>query len=415
MAYLPKRMVEENIRTRTRKGRDGRTHTDFEAYLGVDPFDRKPVRITRADMDELLAALKDFYQRHQVGGDAAVRLTAMQAIDAKGALDALANAGMNVTLCEAVTAYIGGLAVAKVNCERTVQDVYVEYIEKKYGGFPRKLPSGIRDPDDVNADRDSAIAKVGKWAETFGARKLASITAKDVADYLEENYGKRKPKTYNSHLLYLKVFFNWCCKDEREYLVKSPIRSLEDKPEPWEEPEYMKPEDVEKLFRLLEAHKADRPEFLAYAIVNFFCGCRAVEVVRMASDPDAAKIDVENATVRIAKAKGFQQGKKPRAFHIHPTALAWMKSFGFLGALGKVTRDTQKEIYDLARANGVPMFHNCGRHTFITYHVAAYSDPAKTTAMVGTSDKMRADNYCGLATKKDGEAYFAIMPSASVA
>ena len=198
MAYLPKRMVEENIRTRTRKGRDGRTHTDFEAYLGVDPFDRKPVRITRADMDELLAALKDFYQRHQVGGDAAVRLTAMQAIDAKGALDALANAGMNVTLCEAVTAYIGGLAVAKANCERTVQEVYVEYIEKKYGGFPRKLPSGIRDPDDVNADRDSAIAKVGKWAETFGARKLASITAKDVSDYLENNYGKRKPKTYSA-------------------------------------------------------------------------------------------------------------------------------------------------------------------------------------------------------------------------
>jgi len=415
MAYLPKRMVEENIRTRKRKGRDGRTHTDFEAYLGVDPFDRKPVRITRADMDELLAALKDFYQRHQVGGDAAVRLTAMQAIDAKGALDALANAGMNVTLCEAVTAYIGGLAVAKANCERTVQEVYVEYIEKKYGGFPRKLPSGIRDPDDVNADRDSAIAKVGKWAETFGARKLASITAKDVADYLEANYGKRKPKTYNSHLLYLKVFFNWCCKDEREYLVKSPIRSLADKPEPWEEPEYMKPEDVEKLFRLLEAHKSDRPEFLAYAIVNFFCGCRAVEVVRMASDPDAAKIDVENATVRIAKAKGFQQGKKPRAFHIHPTALAWMKSFGFIGALAKVTRDTQKEIYELARANGVPMFQNCGRHTFITYHVAAYGDPAKTTAMVGTSDKMRAENYCGLATKKDGEAYFKIMPSASVA
>ena len=416
MAYLPKCIVKDNIKERTRKGRDGKSHTDFEAYLGVDPFSHRPVRITRADMDDLMAALKDFYQRHQVGGDAAVRLTALQAIDAKYAYDCLANAGMKgVSLGEAVNAYIGGLAVAKANCERTVQEVYVEYIEKKYGGFPRKKFNGscyCRDPEDVNADRDNAIAKVGKWAETFGARKLATVTAKDVADYLEENYGKRKPKTYNSHLLYLKVFFNWCCKDEREYLVKSPIRSLADKPEPWEEPEYMKPEDVEKLFRLLEAHKADRPEYLAYAIVNFFCGCRAIEVRRMASDPDAAKIDIENATVRLAKGKGFQQGKKPRAFTIHPTALAWMKSFGFADALKKVTEDTQKEIYELARANGVPMFQNCGRHTFITYHVAAYGDPAKTTAMVGTSDKMRAENYCGLATKKDGEAYFAVMPTA---
>ena len=246
MAYLPKCIVKDNIKERTRKGRDGKSHTDFEAYLGVDPFDRKPVRITRADMDELLSALKDFYQRHQVGGDAAVRLTAMQAIDAKGALDALANAGMNVTLCEAVAAYIGGLAVAKANCERTMQEVYVEYIKKKYGGFPRKLLNGNRDPSDENPDRDNTIARVGKLAESFGARKLASVTAKEVSDYLEENYGKRKPKTYNSHLLYIKTFFNWCCKDEREYLLKSPVQSLEYKPEPWVEPEYMKPEDVGK-------------------------------------------------------------------------------------------------------------------------------------------------------------------------
>ena len=87
-----------------------------------------------------------------------------------------------------------------------------------------------------------------------------------------------------------------------------------------------------------------------------------------------------------------------------------MKSFGVLDALRKVTKDTQGEIYNLARKNGIPMFQNCGRHTFITYHVAAYNDPAKTTAMVGTSEKMRADNYCGLAQKRDGESYFKILP-----
>ena len=241
------------------------------------------------------------------------------------------------------------------------------------------------------------------------------MTAKEIADYLQENFGSKKPKTYNQHLLYLKTFFNWCCKDERKYLKENPIRALKYKPEPWEEPEYMKPEDVERLFKLLEANKTEHPEHLAYAVVNFFCGCRAVEVMRMATDPDAAKIDVDGETVRIAKAKGYQQGKRPRAFHILPTALAWMKSFDFLAGLKTVTEKTQKEIYDLARADGVPMFQNCGRHTFITYHVAAYADPAKTTAMVGTSDKMRAENYCGLARKEQGEAYFRIMPTGATA
>lgn len=412
MGYLPKSIVEKNIKERIHIDKKGRRFVVYEAYFGIDPFPQKPVRISRTDKGELLKEIQDFYARHKSGGDAAVRLTAVQALDAKTAYDALASANLRISLTDAVNAYIGGGARIAYS-DITVQKCYVEYIKKKYGGFPRKLPNGQRDKNDINADRDKAIATVGRWADECGGKQLASVTAKEIANYLEKNFKDRAPKTYNSHLLYLKTFFNWCCKEERAYLSKSPIASLAYKPEPWEEPEYMKVEDVERLFRLLESYKGDRPELLAYAVVNFFCGCRAVEIQRMASDPDAARINIEGETVRIAKAKGFQQGKKPRAFPIHPTALAWMKSFDFLSALKKVTKDTQDEAYELARANGIPMFKNCGRHTFITYHVAAYNDPAKTTAMVGTSDKMRADNYCGLVTdRKDGERYFAILPSA---
>ena len=77
----------------------------------------------------------------------------------------------------------------------------------------------------------------------------------------------------------------------------------------------------------------------------------------------------------------------------------------------KITKATIADIYKLARKNKIPVFQNCGRHTFITYHVAAFGDPAKTQAIVGTSAKMRAENYCGLASKANGEAYFKIMPT----
>lgn len=397
MAYLPKKTVENNVKVRVRTSPDGTAHSDYEAYFGIDPFTHKPVRITRAKRSEITTVIHDFYQRHQFGGDAAVRLSAADAIDAKNAIDALAAAQLKVTLFEAVTAYIGGQTAQGASVEIKAKEAFDEFYNSKKNG----------------ADKDKTFATSGKWVRTLGDRMIQSVSAKEVADYLESNYGEKKPKTYNSHLLYIKTFLNWCCKDERGYLLKNPIRSMKFKPEPWEEPEYMKPEEVERLFRLLEAHKGDRPELLAYAIVNFFCGCRAVEIQRMASEPDAAKIDIDGVTVRIAKAKGYQQGKRPRAFPINQTALAWMKSFDFLSALSKVTKGTQKDMYDLARENGISMFQNCGRHTFITYHVAAYCDPAKTTAMVGTSDKMRADNYCGLASKTDGEAYFAILPFAN--
>lgn len=409
MAYLPRKQVEDNIIERMRKTKDGYIHVDYEAYLGTDAYSRQAKRITRSTKKKLIAAIRDFYQRLQYGGDAAVRLSAPQAVDAKNALDMIATLPDKVSLSEIVSRYVEDMTSDAILKQKTVAAAYQEFFDAKYMKA---------DADERNADANKTTSTTGRWVGTLGNRTLVSLTAKEILDYLVENFGERKPKTYNSHLLYLKTFLNWCCKEEQGYLDKNPIRLLKFKPEPWEEPEYMKPADVEKLFRLLEAHKKDRPDMLAYAIVSFFCGCRGIEIVRMATDPDATKISLEDMTVRIAKGKGHQQGKKPRAFTIDPTALAWMRSFDFMSALKQIKTekrmgmDTQMDIYRLARAKGIPVFHNCGRHTFITYHVSKYGDPAKTTAMVGTSDKMRADNYCGLASKAEGEAYFAIMPTA---
>jgi len=399
MSYLPKATVEEGIKCRVRKDRFGKEHTDYEAYFGTDPFTKSAVRKTRSNRDELLKDIKDFYLRHQSGGDAAVRLTAMQALDAKNALDELSASGMSISLTDAVRAFLGGSArVLSHDATKTVGAAYNEWLKYLKGAHLNK-----------------AVATTGKWVDEYGSdKKLALVTAAEILKYLEKHYAARKEKTYNSHLLYLKTFFNWCKRDERKYIEESPIKCMAMKEEPWEEPEYMKPDDVERLFRLLESKKDERPDMLAYAITNFFCGSRAVEIGRMAELDDAAKINLEDDTVRIAKGKGFQRGRRPRAFCIEPQAKAWMASFDFLSGIKCITSDTQKDMYKLARANKIPVFQNCGRHTFITYHVSAYGDPAKTQAIVGTSAKMRAENYCGLASRKDGEAFFRILPKPSI-
>lgn len=415
MSYLPKIVVEKNIKQRVRKDRLGREHTDYEAYFGTDPFTKSAVRKTRSSLEELEKDIKDFYLRHSAGGDAAVRLTAMQAIDAKNALDELCKAKVSISLTEAVRAFLeGSTRVLSGNLTITVGRAAKEFYDSK--------------PDGEHKNKINAT--VLRWTKDYGEDKtLASVTAKDVFDYLEANFktktvknkktGKKstkalKPKTYNSHLLYLKTFFNWCREDERKYLVESPIKGLKYRPEPWEEPQYMKPADVERLFRMLEGVKDERPDMLAYAIINFFCGSRGVEIVRAGVQDDAAKINIEDETVRISKGKGYQRGRRPRAFHIDPTALAWMKSFDFLGGVKRIVKKkTQCDMYKLARKNGIPVFQNCGRHTYITMDVAAYGDPAKTQAKVGTSAKMRAENYCGLASKAEGEAFFKIMPKPS--
>ena len=399
MSYLPKATVEKNIKKRVRKDKQGRERVGYEAYFGTDPFTKFAVRMTRATEEDLKKDIKDFYQRHQSGGDAAVRLTPIEAIDAKTALDELAAAGEHISLTEAVRAFLGGSGrVCGGESDKTIGAAWQEYYDGKKEGD----------------DKTKHKYATGKFVNAYGAdRRVAQVTAREVVDYLESNYGKKKPKTYNSHLLCLKTFFNWCAKDTQKYITASPIKSVEFKPEPWEEPEYMKPADVERLFRVLENEKDEHPEMLAQAIISFFCGIRAVEIRRMAIIEDAAKIHLDDETIRIAKGKMFQQGKMPRAFHIEPTAMAWINSFDFLGALKKINKGTISDIYKLARKNKIPVFQNCGRHTFITYHVSAFGDPAKTQAIVGTSAKCRAENYCGLASKADGEAYFKILPKSA--
>ena len=396
MSYRQKKAVESSIKRREHTVK-GNVYVGYEAYFGTDPFTKKPIRMMRDTEDELKKAIKDFYLRHQAGGDAAVRLTAIQALDAKNALDELAAAGMNISLAEAVRAFLGGAArISADDSNMTLGAAWQEYYDSK--------PEG----DDKTKHRYST----GKFVQIYGAdKRLSLVTAKEVAAYLDTNYGNHKPKTYNSHLLSLKTFFNWCTKDERKYLAASPIKTVKYKDEPWEEPEYMKPSDVERLFRVLENKKERNPEMLAQAVISFFCGTRAIEIRRMAFVEDAAKIHLDDETIRIAKGKGFQRGRRPRAFHIEPTAMAWIKSFDFLGALKKIKKRTIEDIYKIARKNDIPVFQNCGRHTFITYHVSAYGDPAKTQAIVGTSAKYRAENYCGLASKADGEAYFKIWPA----
>ena len=400
-AYLPKSVVEKNIKERIRKRPDGSVRTDYEAYLGTDVFSGKTVRMTRSTVKELKDEITMFYGRLRCGGDAAVMLSADEAVDARHALKILETAKIGKSITEIVKEYmIGGSAKGGIVADDTVT------IEEAFKEYHKSKPNG--------ANRDAIGKSVGKWVECNVGRRISTFTMKEIADYLDANYGQLSPTTYNYHLKYIRTFLNWCANEGRRLIAGNPASHIELKPVPWEEPEYMKPDDVRRLFRVLESHKQFRPDMLAFAVTSFFCGTRSVEIMRIAQGSDAATINLDDETIRIAKGKGFQRGRRPRAFHIEPTALAWMKSFDYKNSLLRINQCTRMDITDIARKHGIPTFQNCGRHTFITYHVAAFGNPSVTQAIVGTSERMRAENYCGLASRADANAYFNILPDPSV-
>ena len=373
----------------------GKTYDMFYCYIGTDQVSKKRVVLSASTRDDLKDKINNYYKDITSGGSLAMALSQYQLMDARMAFHALEEAHLTFSLTECVRREIersGTLSSASV----TIGKAYDEFLAEKSSG----------------ADKKKTISTTGKWIEHIGRDTLlAAVKPKEVESYLGTNYGAMSEVTYNSHLSYIRTFINWCAKPGREYLKPGVLDSIEKSRPEWEEPRYMPVADVEKLMRALEAKKSEYPDALAYCVTNLFCGVRREEVLRMASLPDAAKIHLDDETVRISKVKGYTKGRAPRAFQIPPNALAWMQSFDYEKAVKFITEQTTKRIAAIAEGAGVETFRNFARHSFITYHVAAYGDPARTQAMVGTSSRMLADHYRGLASKKDGEAFFAIHPT----
>lgn len=395
MSYRPKKAVLDGITVRRRE-RHGVVQTVYDAYLGYDPFSRKQKRLQASTLEELKTKIQKFYVALSSGGDAAVRLKPDEAIDARGALDLLAQANMPISLTEAVRRLLRGESAAPSNCTTTVGKAYDAY----YASFGNEQVQ----------HKKAVFYRVGAWVEDFGRdRMLSDATAKDIDEWLKKKCAN-SPKTFNNHLTYIKTFFNWCIKRPRGWIAENPVEGMDKKRIAYKEPEYMAPGDVERVFRELEKMKSTRPDLLAYGILSFFCGVRREEILRMAQMPDAATVNIEDETVIIRKPKGWTKGITPRSFPIQGNALAWMKSFPFEASVKDIGDHCADDVKEIARRLHVTMPKNAGRHTFITMHVAAFGNPSNTDAIVGTSAKMRVSNYCGLTSKKNGEEYFAIMP-----
>ena len=395
MSYLPLKSVIANIKERKRTVA-GKEYVVYDAYLGVDPATRKPVRMAMADKSDLEAAVRARYKGLQGLRGSEVMLTPEQIKDAAQALLALSDANMSVSLTECARLVIASpLLGEKFKTEqpstKPLGEAYSEYLSEFLSG---------------TANRRAIESRVGRWANALGMERLvSSVTEDDVVGYCKQFENR---KTYNNYFTYIRTFLNWCVK-RRKYIAENPLEGIKVVAPQWKRPEYLNAADAEKLFRALEADVA-RPECLAYATVAFFCGVRAAEIERGASKEGAVEIDIPNKTMVIVEVKRYTQGAHPRSFTIPDNALAWMRSFDFMSAWKQITSKTIDGVIAAAEKAGVKYPRNAARHSFITHHYAAYESLDRTCKIAGTSAQMVKNNYSGLGKQPDGLKYFAIMP-----
>lgn len=386
--------IKERVRTRP----DGGISTSFEVYFGTNQLGQK-IRECRATLKDALQLVDQYYKIHKKQGDVALNvLRPVEIYDAAEALAMLKKAGLDVSLRDVAKAHIESLRSKKcLLCDRTLHDAYAEYLTAV--------------SSKSHAHVQAIHNRVGLWIEETGAdRMCSSITPADFKGYLAE---KRKAslKTYNNCMTYLKMFFRWCAVKERGYILDNPLDESRAEAIPYREPEYISVDNMRKIISAMSMHK-NADFLLTYTALNFFCGVRNDEIARLAESP--SDLILEDKTIRISKVKGWTMGRMPRAFAIPDNAMEFLKGHYSKDVLTAYKRPQvffRLRLNEIAAALNITIPENAGRHSFITYHVAAYGDPGKTEGISGTSRKMRCSHYMGLASKSDGEAYFSLTPS----
>jgi integrase len=155
-----------------------------------------------------------------------------------------------------------------------------------------------------------------------------------------------------------------------------------------------------QLAGLISKAPADIKLYLAIAA---FTGMRASEILRL--DWDDVNFERGHITVAADKAKTATRRLVP----IQPNLMQWLAPYQ--GRKGKVVnRRADCRAIEFAKKRQVAWPHNCLRHSYTSYRVAAVADTARVALEMGNSPQKLMTNYRELADEHDATAWFAIAP-----
>lgn len=239
---------------------------------------------------------------------------------------------------------------------------------------------------------------------------LSAITKENVRAFLK---GKRKWSAYtqHSHRRNLSTYFNYLVREG--FLISNPCENIILPRQVKKRVDFWKPHEV---FIQLQ-YCLDKQEFktLAAIILSAFIGPRLREASRIKWNQVAGLSNVE---VLPAQAKTF----KRRLINVSKTASFWLSLIpetlrepeSTISSLSSIT-NTSKNIKGVLQRKGLleRRIQNGFRQAFAAHHYAKFKDEKILSEIMGNSIPVIKESYSGLATEKQSECYFKILPKRS--
>jgi integrase len=246
------------------------------------------------------------------------------------------------------------------------------------------------------------------FESAFPGKRVGDLDRQTLQAYFDQYPGKAL--TVDARFRAVRAWLNWCERQEPALVRDNPLRRVR-------LPQVVREEEIG--FLTLDDVKAvlTAPPPYKWAIaLQLFAGLRPEEITSP-NKPGLRweHIDREARTIRIPAemAKGSRRGSMARIIDQAPDNLwSWLADAPAAGAVldrsPGMIRATAKRLAGFGPDK--PWIPDGLRHTFATYHTAAFNDVGKTSLIMGHrgDPSMLHRHYRGLTTRAQGEAYFAL-------
>ena len=251
--------------------------------------------------------------------------------------------------------------------------------------------------------------KLRRFALEFGHMPLGSVQTAHLRDWLDRPE-LAAPHTYNNWLKILRGFFNDAL--DRQAIAASPCTPLRARTAVADEVGILTVPQLAALFHCAATHRTLPEAPLTFGIALRRLALEAFAGVRFSSACRLAPEDVLTEDRGIRHPAASIKTKRRHYVAGYPDVLwAWLAIAPDDRALtARRYLALKSALFTAAR---VPHPHNCLRHSFATYHLAAFSDPGKTAVLLCHRSQERLwSNYKGNVPAAAGARWLALTPEA---
>lgn len=242
--------------------------------------------------------------------------------------------------------------------------------------------------------------RLGAFADDFGDRPVHEITTHDLERWISGKGGT--PTNRKNNRVHLVGLFNFALK--RKWVRENPASVLETPTVKKAKPYVLSVGDAGSLMASAEAHA---PEMVPYFALCTFAGIRPEECQRL----DWKDIDLGRREIFIEA--DISKTHEDRWIEINDNLLAWLSTYH----QGDDTVLFSRSKFEAVRKKaGIGWKSDCMRHSYGSYHLAAFENAGKTALQMGHKQLGTLfEHYRRAVRKEDAERFWAIRPSKQAA